>query len=162
MTDRAREICQELPGAAAALSQQQSGTLPRPDKGGERRVVVSSLAPRGKVKADRDRGILYGETEIDLSCVEQLVDASQTRFIMDALVWCGEKLQGELSMAQIAQRLGEQLNSPGQDCQLDFVSPWGSPNGGYSLPRRQEILAAISRLRTLRVSGRKTVEVKIY
>ena len=32
-----------------------------------------------QVKADRDRGIIFGETEIDLTYVEQLVESSQTR-----------------------------------------------------------------------------------
>ena len=41
---------------------------------------MKSLQTGGKVKADRDRGIMFGDTEIDLSYVEQLVDTSQTRF----------------------------------------------------------------------------------
>ena len=42
---------------------------------------MSCLRPgrNGKVKADRDWGIIYGNTEIDLTFVEQLVDNSQTR-----------------------------------------------------------------------------------
>ena len=40
---------------------------------------MQSLDPQGKVKADRDRGILFGKTEIDLTYVEQLVETSQTR-----------------------------------------------------------------------------------
>ena len=45
-----------------------------------RRISMKSLQTGGKVKADRDRGIMFGDTEIDLSYVEQLVDTSQTRF----------------------------------------------------------------------------------
>ena len=46
-------------------------------------MELSSLPPRESVKGAR--GIPFGDTVIDFRCVEQLVDASQTKFIMDCL-----------------------------------------------------------------------------
>ena len=46
-------------------------------------MELSSLPPRESVKGAR--GILFGDTVIEFRCVEQLVDASQTKFIMDCL-----------------------------------------------------------------------------
>ena len=147
MTARAKQICKEMPlvKALPGLDGRFGGTTGR-------KVVMSSLQPQGKVKADRDRGILYGDTEIDLSFVEQLVDTSQTRFIMDCLVYLGNKIQSNLSIQEIIQHLDEALTSgPWKDCPLDLVSPWQTPNGSYSRPRMFEIVAAINRMRSLRV-----------
>merc|ERR1712112_300264 len=102
-----------------------------------RRIDLTSLQPRGKVKADRDRGIIFGETEIDLTYVEQLVESSQTRFIMDCLVFlAGKSARGGLTLSEILDRLGEEM---------------ASPNGAYTRPRSMEIAAAINRLRTLKI-----------
>ena len=146
VTDRAKQICREMPLLKA---------LPVGDTrfGGRsgRKVVMASLQPQGKVKADRDRGIIYGNTEIDLSFVEQLVDTSQTRFIMDCLVYLGDKIHSDLSVQEIVKHLEQSLTSGRLDCPLDLVSPWQTPNGSYSRPRMFEIVAAINRLRSLRV-----------
>ena len=58
------------------------------------------------MKVDRDRGILFGDTEIYLTCVEQLVNASQTRFTMDCLV--GDSVVGQA----VPQRPGYSSNTP--------------------------------------------------
>merc|ERR1712025_430013 len=92
VTDRAKQISREMP----LLKALPTGEVRRFGGKSGRRIVMSSLQPQGKVKADRDRGILYGNTEIDLSFVEQLVDTSQTRFIMDCLVYLGDKIQSDL------------------------------------------------------------------
>lgn len=147
VTARAKQICREMPLAKA---------LPGGDERfagrSRRKVAMVSLQPGGKVKADRDRGIMYGNTEIDLSFVEQLVDTSQTRFIMDCLVYLGEKIHADLSIQEIIKHLDEALTSRRFDCPLDLVSPWSTPNGSYSRPRIFEIVAAINRLRSLRVN----------
>ena len=84
MTREAKMICQEMPATRDAAK--ASGAAKFSDRS-RRRIVMSCLNPggNGKVKADRDRGIIYGNTEIDLSFVEQLVDSSQTRCAVLAL-----------------------------------------------------------------------------
>merc|ERR1719187_1742848 len=136
VTKVAKQICQELP------SQNLSALKSFPASMMERRVEVSSLQPRGKVKADRDRGILFGETEIDLTHVEQLVEASQTRFIMDCLVHLGKRRQGSVTMPALLDELEvslsrEQGKMGDLACPLDLVSPWAGPNGAYTRPRKQ-------------------------
>ena len=147
VTARAKQICREMPLAKAL-----PGGEERFAGRNRRKVAMASLQPHGKVKADRDRGIIYGNTEIDLTFVEQLVDTSQTRFIMDCLVYLGEKIQADLSIQEIIRHLDEALTSRRLDCPLDLVSPWPTPNGSYSRPRMFEIVAAINRLRSLRVN----------
>jgi len=149
VTNRAKQIAQQMPSASSPLSN-DSGvfakqTIPR-------RIDLASLQPRGKVKADRDRGIIFGETEIDLTYVEQLVESSQTRFVMDCLVFlAGKSARGGLTLSEMLDRLGEEMASPNLACPLDLVSPWAGPNGAYTRPRRMEIAAAINRLRTLKI-----------
>lgn len=149
VTNRAKQIAQQMPSASSPLSS-ASGvfakqTIPR-------RIDLASLQPRGKVKADRDRGIIFGETEIDLTYVEQLVESSQTRFVMDCLVFlAGKSAKGGLTLSEMLDRLGEEMASPNLACPLDLVSPWAGPNGAYTRPRRMEIAAAINRLRTLKI-----------
>jgi len=143
VTNVAKQICQEMPNQNLPVNKSFPAVF------GERRVEVSCLQPRGKVKADRDRGILFGETEIDLTHVEQLVDASQTRFIMDCLVYLGNKHQGSLPLPALLEELERSLSSQNLSCSLDLVSPWAGPNGAYTRPRIQEIAAAVNRLRTL-------------
>merc|ERR1719334_2593921 len=86
-SDQAKEIAKDMP--SSIMSQITGGVFTRPNT--SRKIDLTSLQPRGKVKADRDRGIIYGETEIDLTYVEQLAESSQTRFVMDCLVYLAGK-----------------------------------------------------------------------
>merc|ERR1712059_81280 len=151
VTKEAKQIAREMPSSASVAGNLSS----LPAMSGKRLLDTRSLQPGGKVKADRDRGIIFGDTEIDLTCVEQLVDSSQTRFIMDCLVYLGSKGGGEakVSMSDLLIRLTRELESPSLACPLDLVSPWAGPNGAYTRPRRQELAAAINRLRTLAVTN---------
>ena len=77
VTSRAKQISQQMPSATSPLT---SDSRVFDKEAIPRRIDLTSLQPRGKVKADRDRGIIFGETEIDLTYVEQLVESSQTRW----------------------------------------------------------------------------------
>lgn len=144
VTSIAKQICMDIP---RNNTYQISDTFPT--KQSCRRVDSSCLKPKGKVKADRERGIMFGETEIDLSFVEQLVDASQTRFIMDSLVYLGDKCTGLNSVNSLLNQLEESLSSSSMSSCLDLVAPFGEPNGAYAMARKHEIAAALNRLRTL-------------
>merc|ERR1719158_2422528 len=85
-----------------------------------RRIDLTSLQPRGKVKADRDRGIIYGETEIDLTYVEQLVESGQTRFVMDCLVYLAGKGRTAMTLPDMLDRLEEEMAGDRLDCPLDL------------------------------------------
>jgi hypothetical protein len=93
--------------------------------------------------------ISYGRTSIDLSCIEQLADISQTRAIGDAIYGIsGRCAAGTRSLNELVRGVEEEVEQGG----LDVLSPFrGQVHGGYALPRRFEIAAAINRMRTLSV-----------
>jgi predicted ABC-class ATPase len=120
--------------------------------------LASSVDPsRGRrevaVEALGAHGLRFGEERIDLSAVEQIVDASQTRAIGQALRLARERFFGEgVSLAVILDALGALLDAEG----LDVLDPWRRPGGeahpgDFARPRRFEIAAALCRLRSLRV-----------
>merc|ERR1719265_564700 len=80
VTEAARDIAKR----AAPLPSVPFG---RPSK---RRLLKQGLAADGKVAARNLRCIQYGETEVELTCIEQLVETSQARAIGDALQRLGD------------------------------------------------------------------------
>jgi len=116
-----------------------------------RAPVASSLDPRRgrrsvKVDAKGVDTILFGRTPLDLSALEQLVSVSQTRAIGDALVLAMSRfMDDDTPIGSLLDRIERELDRQG----LDALSP--RRLGGYARPRRQEIAAALNRLRTLRV-----------
>lgn len=103
---------------------------------------------RREVKIDVKglRTILYGTTRMDLSYLEQLVDPAQTRALANIIHlyesrYCGrgENIRDEL------ERLYNHLEREG----FDLISP--RMEGGLALPRIQEVMMAINRMRSLKV-----------
>jgi predicted ABC-class ATPase len=89
--------------------------------------------------------VIYGTTTIDLSGLEQLVDASQTRAIGDIIWYYAQHYAGkEETLRAGLTKLFAELRTQG----LDLLSP--RKMGNYALPRIFEVAAAINRLRTLR------------
>lgn len=87
-----------------------------------------------------------GEATIDLSAVEQLVDASQTRAIAEALIYGGHRyVDGRRSLTDILDRLLADIEDGG----LDVLT--SRPSGDLAGFRRHELAATLNRLRTLQV-----------
>jgi predicted ABC-class ATPase len=138
---------------------------PRPDVGRPRirPVQVSDRKPlaesvrvapnRRGMKIDaRDRGRLrFGDEEIDLGCVEQLIDRSQTRAIGRAIALAQARFfDGETTLREVL----DQLESLFDDEGLDVLDPHGRAGqhpGNLARPRTFEIAAAVNRLRSLRI-----------
>ena len=99
-----------------------------------------------KIDAKGLRHILYGSTPIDLSHVEQLVDASQTRAIGDLIHYYSERYGGRGgALREGLEQVFEDLRSRGFDV-------LGTTKGGnWAMPRMHEAAAAINRMRTLRI-----------
>ena len=118
--------------------------------------VRESLDPsRGnrevKIEARSVDAIAFGHEVIDLSGVEQLVDASQTRAIGYALHLASRRLmEGRTGLKAMVQGLVELFDDAG----LDGLDPYHQGErhpGNFARPRAFEIAAALNRLRTLRI-----------
>ena len=111
----------------------------------------SSLSPqRGRretVRARGVRGIQYGSEEIDISQLEQLVDASQTRYIADCLQYIYHHLADDrLTVRELVERADALAQAQG----LEAVQP--HLYGDRAWARPLEVAAALNRLRTLQVA----------
>ncbi len=107
--------------------------------------INSALGQRSKVKVNSKSNILFGETEIDLSAVEQIVEWSQTRAIADSLIYLKDVCRdGRLTLGEAMKHMEERFDLIQG---LDVLSE--RHYGNYARPRRFEIAAAINRLRTI-------------
>eukprot|EP00442_Polarella_glacialis_P045612 CAMPEP_0115082166 /NCGR_PEP_ID=MMETSP0227-20121206/19735_1 /TAXON_ID=89957 /ORGANISM="Polarella glacialis, Strain CCMP 1383" /LENGTH=629 /DNA_ID=CAMNT_0002470195 /DNA_START=306 /DNA_END=2192 /DNA_ORIENTATION=- len=140
VTERAQEIAKSTPPPKSVSF----------GKVAKRRLLKSGLAAEGKVNARNLRVIQYGETEIELSCIEQLVETSQARAIGDALQLLGDgKLLGGSEgrpLASVLEDLERQLHAGGRpvgEQGLDSLSRYKEPCPFYVMPRRLELAAAV-------------------
>jgi predicted ABC-class ATPase len=122
--------------------------------------VAESFDPsrgRREVKIDA-RGldlIQFGSDPIDLRCVEQLVDRSQTRAIGNAIHLATQRfMDGRATLREVIERLDAFFDERGLD-ELDPFHRREQHPGNLARPRRFEIAAAINRLRTLRMRQRR-------
>ena len=105
---------------------------------GKREVKIS---PKGL------QSILFGTHAIDLSYLDQLVDASQTNSIGDAIYYAKRKyMDGKRNLAEILSLIQRDIAEGG----LDVLTPY--PAGDLALPRKHELAAEINRLRTLEIT----------
>lgn len=134
------------------------------NEGGERFGSVTERYPLGraidrsfpsrdrqKIKVNSRTTVLFGETEVDLSAVEQIVERSQTNAIADALLFlkdsqaAGLAMDGRHSLRSILHSLEQRFDSPQG---LDVLNEHRH-RGTYARPRRFEVAAAVNRLRTV-------------
>lgn len=93
--------------------------------------------------------VVMGRSMIDLSQVEQLVDESQTRTIAHAIHYASKKhMDGERTLGEVLDLLEADMDEKGLDV---FAAHPGRHPPNFARPRRFEIVAAINRLRTLKV-----------
>jgi predicted ABC-class ATPase len=117
---------------------------PARDGSGEGRGPGTGRA-REKVSAKTAHNILYGRTDIDLSCLEQLVDISQTRAIGEAIRYASaELMDGRATLKEVVDSLTKEMDERG----LEVLFP--PEVGNLARPRPFEIAAAINRMRTLK------------
>lgn len=93
--------------------------------------------------------IQFGESNIELDGVAQLVNSSQTRAIAAALVYASERyVDGKRPFADIINCVMGDIAQHG----LNVISDYRYPVGDLAYFRPFELAAAFNRLRTLRVS----------
>lgn len=157
VTAKAREIVSRRQDVRAMEGGDKFGRITR------RAPLPHGIDPRRgrreKVGARALSMLEFGRQSIDLSSVEQLVDASQTRAIGQMIRHGLQRgyIDGKESMTRVVSRLLEEIDFLG----LDVISPHGSVAGGaddgpphpgdYALPRAHELAAALNRLRSLKV-----------
>ncbi|MCA0989244.1 ABC-ATPase domain-containing protein [Guptibacillus algicola] len=148
----------DVTSEAKRISEQS--TSPRIKEGGElfgevdRRILhKSSLnsqkGKKSKVSAKGLHHILYGNTDISLLQVEQLIDPSQTRLAAEILYFFERKNKlGEASVSELLDSVEKQMNEEGLGSFSVFVN---QHPGDFARIRRTELAAVINRLRTLKV-----------
>ncbi|MFO8059452.1 MAG: ABC-ATPase domain-containing protein [Bacillota bacterium] len=144
VTAEAAEIARQYPTGRTSES---PGELPgirgrHPDP--------SSVDPRrrGRVRV-KTRGlstVQFGEEEIDLGLVEQLVDPSQTRAVADILQYARKHFP-QKSLREAFELVEAELDRKG----MDILSPFSGHPGDYARPRMLEAATALNRLRSLRL-----------
>lgn len=149
-TASARAVAEELP-LADDSAPRVLGAWPEPEP---RRPRPESFdASRGRraerVRSRSTRAIEFGQEEIDVSLVAQLVDPAQCRLIGDVMLAFSRGLcDGRASVAELL----DQIESSFLDVGIEAIA---EPSfGDRASVRRYEIAAAINRLRSLRVGVR--------
>lgn len=90
--------------------------------------------------------VVFGTEDIDLSAVEQIVEAGQLRAIALAIIYAKQHyINGRNALPEIFDQVMADIDSQG----LDILS--NLPEGDLVLFRRFELAAALNRLRTLKV-----------
>ena len=153
-TPEAKQIAVENPGERR---REARGSIDPPPP----RVPVAQSfdASRGRSK-DRKRvkidvrttnAIRYGECDLDLRGVAQLVDISQTRAVGLSMHWASQHLMKDgATLAGILDELDALFDQSGLGALDPFAAAEHHP-GNLARPRRHEIAAAINRLRSLRM-----------
>ncbi|MGI9589770.1 MAG: P-loop domain-containing protein, partial [Myxococcota bacterium] len=153
-TEEARRIAAEHPSGRRVEAREplEAVTLRVPQAGsfdpsrGRREVKIDDKA--------RDQ-ILFGSEAIDLRCVEQLLEISQTRALGHAIHLAAHRLMdGHATLGEVIERLEALLDAEGLDV-LDPFHREGHHPGNFARPRGLEVAAGINRLRTLRMRQRR-------
>lgn len=149
VTADAKKIADEMPTnrQKEPAADHQSKYRRVPDS---RTIDPSKGKKTAKIDAKGKETVTFGTETIDLRCVEQLVDTSQTRAAAMAL-WQLTKFNSQSAIPEMLDRLDEMLDQDG----LESLSAFGANGehpGNFARPRRHEIAAALNRLRSLRIN----------
>ena len=104
-----------------------------------------------KILARSVDDLVFGQQNIDLFGVEQLVDVSQTRAIGYVLHYAATRLMdGVRTIREVVECVEELIDEQGLDFLAHFSSIGRHP-GNLARPRKFELSAALNRLRTVRM-----------
>lgn len=144
VTDKAKDIAKEF------KAQRQVKEDPFKELDVKRHIMNKSFKETGKkptkVKANGLRSVVYNRQEIDLSGVEQLVDASQTRTIAALLLYLEDhKGITAKTFNETLHHLDQLMKEDG----LESISHLKGHPGNLAYVRKQEVGAALNRWRCL-------------
>ena len=140
-TEKAQMIVANSKRSSALPHAASQSVVFRPVKR-KRSINGNAFAPNGKVKTISQDSISFGETELDLKCLEQLVSKAQTTAISAALQRLPDLSERGKSFRDTLNELDKRIDNEGLDC----LTP-GQCHGGMARPRLYEIAGAINRLR---------------
>ncbi|SFS82866.1 ABC-ATPase domain-containing protein [Marininema halotolerans] len=143
VTDKAKRIAQENVMERVVEGGDSFG------EGSKRIPLAKGFDPskgrKEKVDAKGLKTIFFGNSSLDLSGLEQLVDPSQTRSLAELLRMMSKRVDGEKNLVMLLDELYKEIDEKG----LDILSPFQGHPGDFALPRKLEVAGAINRLRTL-------------
>lgn len=146
LTEPAKSVAQEFPqprpAEKPATFPNQSRRVPLPES------LNAQKGKREKVRAFDTRSIQFGQHDIDLSAVAQLVENGQLSAIADALLYLRRYL-GEATLPEALDRVMQDIEQQG----LGVLQE--EPYGDYAAFRPLELAAALNRFRGLRVNARE-------
>jgi predicted ABC-class ATPase len=115
-------------------------------------LIHSFDASKGRKKVKiSSRGlhfIMFGRHTIDLGHIEQLVDASQTQAIGNAIHYAKKYMDGKRTLKEILECVFKDVKE-----RPDITNPY--PVGDFAAFRKFELAAAINRLRSLKVNQKR-------
>ena len=138
-TERAKEI------VANSTSSQSNSEIKTFRAIRPRFVVPDRFSTNGKVKVLSKSTISYGETELDIAFVEQVIAKAQTTAISNSLQSLHRVTNPNQSLKEALHALDWHMDRDG----LDVLAP-GKLDGAMFRPRRFEIGSAMNRLRLLK------------
>jgi predicted ABC-class ATPase len=146
VTAEAKKIAAAMPSGRKAEGGASFGSIreriPLPES------LNSMKGKKPKVTARGRYVIQYGQTDLLLQALEQLVDDSQTRAIAAALYYM--ERNGWLSKGKTIRELLDAMEEQWDRAGLGSISTRKGHPGELARPRRLELAAALNRLRTLR------------
>jgi predicted ABC-class ATPase len=144
VTKKAHEIAESSPVKREAEDKNLS------IKPAERIPLPGSIDPlnqynKKSIFTKEVKRINFGKTVIDLTDVEQLNELSQSKAIMNALLYAARYVDGKRTLKQILALIKEDIKEKGLDVLSERIS------GNLSEFRVLELACAINRMRTLKV-----------
>lgn len=147
VTAEARAIAQRFQTAEGASLMAAASAAPFGSVAARMPLELTATPELGKVATRSKALISFGDLDIDLSCVEQLTEKSQTRCIADSLVFLKSRMvNGTKTLSQLVEQLEAMWDAEG----MDVLAPT-MHYGHYARPRKFELAAALNRVRSLRI-----------
>lgn len=144
VTAKARSICEEMPTTRQHDALTPFNMSPRIPLG--RSIDASSGRRDVKIDARSTAGLRFGDLEVDLRALEQLIEPSQTYAVGYAIFLARRWMDGQATLAEVCQQLETFLDKEGVDS-LQPSRRGDAHPGNFSRPRILEVSAALNRLR---------------
>ncbi|MEA1961691.1 MAG: ABC-ATPase domain-containing protein [Bacillota bacterium] len=144
VTEQARQVAAEIPNKRNI---EENGNISIENRRILHAKSVQMVQSR-KVVAKGLSTILFGDESIDLSAIDQLVDASQTRAIAEMMRYMARGIDGKRCLGELLDMIYSEV---GLDPGVLSVFGFDKHPGDLALPRRLEVAAAVNRLRNLKI-----------